>query len=244
VSVESLAIVLHHSRARGTTKLVLVGIANHDGDGGAFPKVATLAKYCNVHPRRVMEALNTLGALGEIIIHEKDGGTHRTPSHLRPNRYELALECPPECDRTKNHRIDGEHLGRGYKGQYDPAHEKDPVRVARAKAARERYLAELEAIATTELPPSAENVTSAENSTTPSAENVTTPSAENSTTENHQIEPPREISSVSTSPGRGAPVDNSTAIDFEAVKALREASRARLALKGLTITAPIVGGTK
>ena len=131
-------------------------------------------------------------------------------------------------------------------GRAMPKHEirvGDRLRV-RDAVSRERYLAELEAIAKTDLPPSAENVTSAENSTTPSAENVTTPSAENSTTENHQIEPPREISSVSTSPGRGAPVDNSTAIDFEAVKALREASRARLALKGLTITAPIVGGTK
>ena len=233
MSVESLAIVLHHSKARGTTKLVLVGIANHDGDGGAFPKVATLAKYCNVHPRRVMEALNALGALGEIIIYEKDGGTHKTPAHLRPNRYELALECPPECDRTKNHRIDGEHLGRGYKGQFDPAHAKDPVRVQRAKEARARYLAELDAIANTTVPPSAENVTSAENSTTPSAEN--------STTENHPIEPPREISFGGTSPAAPATVDNSTAIDHAAVLALREASRARLAAKGFNITEPLRG---
>ena len=235
MSVESLAIVLHHSRARGTAKLVLVGIANHDGDGGAFPKIATLAKYANVHPRRVMEALKALGELGEIIIHQNDGGTARTPEHVRPNLYELVLECPPECDRTKNHRIDGEKLGRAYKGQYDPSHTKDPAIVARAQAARERHLAELEAIKTVSLPPSDGNVTG--------DGNVTTPSDGNVTTKNHQVEPPRENSFVGTSPGRRPAVDNSEAIDLEAVIKLREESRARLAKRGLIITAPISQGS-
>jgi hypothetical protein len=118
MSIESVAIALHHSRSAGTAKLVLIGIANHDGDGGSFPKVATLAKYANVHPRNVVKALNTLGALGEIVIHQSAGGTTKTPETLRPNLYEFILECPPDCDRTKNHRLTGEKLGRNYKGQY------------------------------------------------------------------------------------------------------------------------------
>jgi Helix-turn-helix domain len=189
MSIEAMAIALHHSRAKGTAKLVLLGIANHDGDGGAFPKIATLAKYANVHPRRVVDALNTLGELGEIIIHHKDGGTHRTPSHVRPNLYEIVLQCPEECDRTKNHRIDGERLGRSYKGQHEPDHAKDPERVERGREARARAQA---AVDNATLPPSAKNSTSDESSTTPSAESSTTPSAENDTTKNHQEEPPQE----------------------------------------------------
>ena len=120
MSIEAVAIALHHSKAKGTAKLVLIGIANHDGDGGSFPKVATLAKYANVHPRRVQESLNVLGRLGEIIIHQNAGGTAKTPDAVRPNLYEFILTCPPDCDRTKNHRLEGEKLGRNYKGQYAP----------------------------------------------------------------------------------------------------------------------------
>lgn len=209
MSVEAMAIALHHSQARGTAKVVLLGIANHAGDGGAFPKIATLAKYANVHPRRVVEALNTLGELGEIIIYRKDGGGRRTPEHQRPNLYELVLECPPECDRSMHHRVDGERLGRNYAGQQPEGHRvKDPARVERGRKARATYLAKLAAIEATTLP-GAENSPSAENSTTPSAENSTTPSAENSTTKNHPYEPPTEITSVSTSPGETPAVENS-----------------------------------
>jgi hypothetical protein len=187
---------------------VLLGIANHDGDGGSFPKLATLAKYANVHPRRVTEALRTLGELGEIVVHESKGGTFRTPEHMKPNLYEFVLTCPEDCDRTRNHRTPGEKLGRNYRGQYNPDHVKDPERVKRAKAARKRSL---EAVENARLParePSDENSTSAESSTTPSGASSTTPSAGNSTTENHQIEPSIEPGFVGTSPASGAAVEN------------------------------------
>lgn len=104
MSVESLAIVLHHSRARGTAKLVLIGIANHDGDGGAWPSVATLAKYANVHPRKVREALGRLRDLGELIVLTQQGGMADHDDALRPNLYRLVVCCPGECDRTPQHR--------------------------------------------------------------------------------------------------------------------------------------------
>jgi hypothetical protein len=120
MSIESVAIALHHSRSKGTAKLVLIGIANHDGDGGSFPKIATLAKYANVHPRNVVKCLNHLGELGEIIIHQNAGGTAKTPDAIRPNLYEFILTCPTDCDRSKSHRREGEKLGRNYKGNYTP----------------------------------------------------------------------------------------------------------------------------
>lgn len=208
MSIEAVAIALHHSRARGTAKLVLLGIANHDGDGGSFPKLATLAKYANVHPRRVTEALRTLGELGEIVVHESKGGTFRTPEHMKPNLYEFVLTCPEDCDRTRNHRTPGEKIGRNYRGQYNPDHVKDPERVERARAARKRSIAAVENARLPVREPSDGNSTSAESSTTPSDASSTTPSAENSTTENHQIEPPLEPGFVSTSPAISAAVEN------------------------------------
>ena len=104
MSVETMAIVLHHSRARGTDKVVLLGIANHDGDGGAWPSLATLTKYANVTKRKVQEALRRLEAAGEIRTLMNAGGTHCTAPHERPNRYEVLVCCPPDCDGTKNHK--------------------------------------------------------------------------------------------------------------------------------------------
>lgn len=108
MSVESIAIALHHSRAKGAAKLVLIGIANHDGDGGAWPSVATLAKYAHVDPRSVQRSIAELERLGEIRRLVRAGGDHSTADHLRPNLYRFLLECPPSCDRSKRHRVRGE----------------------------------------------------------------------------------------------------------------------------------------
>ena len=105
VSIEAMAIALHHSRARGTAKLVLIGIANHDGDGGAWPSVATLAKYAAVTPRNVQKALRELEALGEIRTHLQAGGNGRGPAYERPNLYDFTLACPDGCDRTTKHLV-------------------------------------------------------------------------------------------------------------------------------------------
>lgn len=104
MSVEAFAIALNHSRAKGSARLVLMGIANHDGDGGAWPSVATLARYANITPRNVQKALQTLVELREIAISVQGGGTASTVDHRRPNLYHWLLQCPPDCDRTKNHR--------------------------------------------------------------------------------------------------------------------------------------------
>jgi len=106
MSVESLAIALHHSQAKGAARLVLIGIANHDGDGGAWPAVSTLAKYAGGIDRRgVQRAIETLEGLGEIKRLRGQGGDHSTADHLRPNLYRFLLVCPEGCDRTRNHRM-------------------------------------------------------------------------------------------------------------------------------------------
>ncbi len=104
MSVETLAIALNHSRATGTAKVVMLGIANHDGDGGAWPSVDTLAGYANVARRNVQMALRRLQELGEIEVVLQGGGDHSMADTHRPNLYRVLLQCPSNCDRTKNHR--------------------------------------------------------------------------------------------------------------------------------------------
>jgi hypothetical protein len=104
MSVEHLATVLHHSRAKGTAKLVLLGIANHQGDGGAWPSVATLARYANVDARSVQRAVSKLVSTGELLVHIQGGGGLDMENHDRPNRYEVLVSCPPWCDHTPQHR--------------------------------------------------------------------------------------------------------------------------------------------
>lgn len=104
MSIESISIALHHSRATGAAKLVLVGIANHDGDGGAWPSVATLSKYAGVDPRSVQRAVKRLEELHEVRRFVQGGGDHRVAEHERPNRYQFLLVCPPDCDRSSRHK--------------------------------------------------------------------------------------------------------------------------------------------
>ena len=104
MSVEHLAVVLHHSKARGTAKLVLLGIANHQGDGGAWPSIATLARYANTEPRAVQKQLAKLVSSGELAVQVQAGGTADTEDHRRPNRYDVLVSCPAWCDRTPQHR--------------------------------------------------------------------------------------------------------------------------------------------
>ncbi|WP_089938090.1 MULTISPECIES: helix-turn-helix domain-containing protein [unclassified Leifsonia] len=101
-----MAIAMHHSRARNSTAIaVLVGIANHDGDGGAWPTVGTLAHYARVSERQVQRTLNELIALGEIHRDIQAGGTVEFAPTDRPNLYHFTLKCPPHCDNTRQHRL-------------------------------------------------------------------------------------------------------------------------------------------
>lgn len=99
-----MAIVLHHSSATGTAKLILLGIANHEGDGGAWPAVDTLMQYANCDRRTVQRSIDKLIEAGELRRLMQQGGTHRTPNSQRPNLYKIAVVCPPNCDRTTSHK--------------------------------------------------------------------------------------------------------------------------------------------
>lgn len=103
-----MAAVLHHSQAKATDKLILLGIANHDGDGGAWPTLDTLARYGNCSRSKVKQAITRLVELGELAVEVNRGGNDDTRADRRPNRYRVLVRCPLTCDGSTAHR-DGGH---------------------------------------------------------------------------------------------------------------------------------------
>jgi len=100
MSVEALTVVLNHSKARGTEKLVLIGIANHHGDAGAWPSVARLAGYSNMSERRVQQAIKALQVSGELTV-KKGGGAG--VGKYKTNLYWINVKCPPNCSGFPQH---------------------------------------------------------------------------------------------------------------------------------------------
>lgn len=97
--------VLHHSKATGTTKLVLAAIASfHDdtGDKGAFPSQDTLAAMANCSVRTVHRAIRELEELGEleVLLHRGKGRSYDRQTNL----YFVVLDCPAQCDGSYNHK--------------------------------------------------------------------------------------------------------------------------------------------
>lgn len=96
MSVEKIALVLNYSKSKGTDKVVLIGIANHEGDGGAWPSIATLSRYANVDERTVQRSIANLVNLGELEVARQAGGTEATRSDRRPNRYRVLVTRPAD----------------------------------------------------------------------------------------------------------------------------------------------------
>jgi hypothetical protein len=105
MSIESMSIVLHHADVKGTAKLVLLGIANHDGDGGSWPSIETLCKYASCSESRVHQVLRELSTAGILTITVQGGGMPGQRRDRKPNLYTLNMSCPANCDGTTNHRI-------------------------------------------------------------------------------------------------------------------------------------------
>lgn len=89
MSVEAMSFVLNQCRAKGTEKLVMIGIANHADNRGrnAWPSISTLAAYANVSERSVQLAIVKLVAAGELLVQDQRGGDDETRGDRRPNRY-------------------------------------------------------------------------------------------------------------------------------------------------------------
>jgi hypothetical protein len=88
VSIEAVSLVLNQSRATGRAKLVLLGIANHLGDQGAWPSISTLARYANASERSVKRDIQELVQLGELKVELQNAPTHQ---QYKTNLYWITI---------------------------------------------------------------------------------------------------------------------------------------------------------
>ena len=96
MALELFPLVLNHAEVPPAHKLVLMGIANHERDGKAWPSVARLATYAGIGERRTQEILRELEDM-ELIRVTRRKGKNGT------NVYALNISCPADCDRSPNH---------------------------------------------------------------------------------------------------------------------------------------------
>jgi len=68
MAIEVMNAVWKHSKATGRTKLVLLAIADHQGEQGAWPSLATLARMAGASERSVMRDIEELKEIGELEV--------------------------------------------------------------------------------------------------------------------------------------------------------------------------------
>lgn len=88
MAIEIVSAVLNQSKATGRAKLVLLGIANHQGEQGAWPSIATLARYANASERSVKRDIQELIDLGELRV---EINAAPGDSQYKTNRYWVLL---------------------------------------------------------------------------------------------------------------------------------------------------------
>jgi hypothetical protein len=97
-----MAAVLYHSKAKGTEKIVLLGIANHMTENGAYPSIPTLTRYANVDERNVRRAISKLVEMNELSL-EVHGGYG--PNGRKTNLYHVLVKCPVGCSGGYRHVV-------------------------------------------------------------------------------------------------------------------------------------------
>lgn len=88
MSIEVMNAVWKHSKADGRARLVLLAIADHQGEMGAWPSLATLAKMVNSSERSVQRDIDYLQQIGELEVHYQQAPVR---SHYKSNLYFVQL---------------------------------------------------------------------------------------------------------------------------------------------------------
>lgn len=104
MSARDVAAVLNHSKATGTDKVVLIGLAWHMSETwgeGTWIGLDRLATYAGVSTRTVMRSIASLEELGELDVDRHNGKSYGGP---KTNRYWVLVDCPSDCDQSLWHR--------------------------------------------------------------------------------------------------------------------------------------------
>lgn len=93
MSIEVMNAVWRNSTSTGRQKLVLLAIADHQGELGAWPSISTLAGMVNASERSVQRDIQELVSIGELIVEERQAPTR---SKYRANLYWVNVPGAPE----------------------------------------------------------------------------------------------------------------------------------------------------
>ena len=88
MSIQTMQAVWQHSKSEGRARLVLLAIADHQGEIGAWPSIATLAKMVNASDRSVQRDIAELHRLGELDVQIQNAPTNR---QYKSNLYWVKL---------------------------------------------------------------------------------------------------------------------------------------------------------
>jgi len=88
MSIQIMNAVWQHSQADGRARLVLLSIADHQGEIGAWPSIATIAKMVNASERSVQRDIQHLQAIGELRVEVQSAPTK---SQYKSNLYWVTL---------------------------------------------------------------------------------------------------------------------------------------------------------
>jgi hypothetical protein len=88
MSIEIMNAVWRNSKSTGRARLVLLSIADHQGELGAWPSIETLAKMVNSSPRSVQRDIQDLIKLGELEVEFRSAPTY---GPYKANRYWVKL---------------------------------------------------------------------------------------------------------------------------------------------------------
>ena len=75
MSIEVMNAVWRHSKADGRARLVLLAIADHQGEIGAWPSIQTLARMVNASERSVQRDIQYLQNIGELRVEVQNAPT-------------------------------------------------------------------------------------------------------------------------------------------------------------------------
>lgn len=95
MSIEIMNAVWRQSRADGRARLVLLAIADHQGELGAWPSIQTLSRMVNASERSVQRDIQHLQQIGELKV---DFRSAPTGGQYKANRYWVTL--PEVTNRT------------------------------------------------------------------------------------------------------------------------------------------------
>lgn len=88
MSIQVTNAVWQHSKSSGRARLVLLAIADHQGEIGAWPSIKTIATMVNASERSVQRDIKELEALGELRVEVQSAPTHQ---QYKSNLYWVTL---------------------------------------------------------------------------------------------------------------------------------------------------------